>query len=199
MSSNPSALIPDASGEILQQLEQLRQRTQDTGEDLRRMEQEQEAFALEYHELTKIQANLTHLQTQAPSPQKMDFEKQLRSKKEVSEQRLNLKVLLLTSCQQVFWMSRVGRNQIKSCPQSQVAELLQMRMNLAEKHKDTLMMIENLQARVLDDELIRWKREQQLAGNGVPFHSNLDSIQVCLSQSIISLRLLPPSLDYKMF
>ena len=53
-----------------------------------------------------------------------------------------------------------------------------MRMNLAEKHKETLMLIENLQARVLDDELIRWKREQQLAGNGVPFHSNLDSIQV---------------------
>ena len=55
-----------------------------------------------------------------------------------------------------------------------------MRMNLAEKHKDTLMMLENLQAKVLDDELIRWKREQQLAGNGVPFHSNLDSIQVFL-------------------
>lgn len=53
-----------------------------------------------------------------------------------------------------------------------------MRMALAEKHKETLMIIENLQAKVLDDELIRWKREQQLAGNGVPFHSNLDSIQV---------------------
>lgn len=60
-----------------------------------------------------------------------------------------------------------------------MAELLQMRMALADKHKETLMLIENLQARVLDDELIRWKREQQLAGNGVPFHSNLDSIQVC--------------------
>jgi len=53
-----------------------------------------------------------------------------------------------------------------------------MRMGLAEKHKETLSMIESLQGRVLDDELIRWKREQQLAGNGVPFHSNLDFIQV---------------------
>ncbi|XP_046639014.1 signal transducer and activator of transcription 5B-like isoform X1 [Daphnia pulicaria] len=150
MSCNPSALLPDASGEILQQLEILRQRTQETSEDLRRMEQEQEAFALEYHELTKIQANLTHLQNQAPSQQKNDFEKQLRIKKDMSEHKLNVKVL---------------------------AELLQMRMALADKHKETLMLIENLQARVLDDELIRWKREQQLAGNGVPFHSNLDSIQ----------------------
>lgn len=95
MSSNPAALLPDASGEILQQLDMLRQRTQETGEDLRRMEQEQEAFALEYHELTKIQANLTHLQSQPPSQQKAEFEKQLRVKKEMCEQKLNLKVLNL--------------------------------------------------------------------------------------------------------
>ena len=93
MSCNPSALLPDASGEILQQLEILRQRTQETSEDLRRMEQEQEAFALEYHELTKIQANLTHLQNQAPSQQKNDFEKQLRIKKDMSEHKLNVKVV----------------------------------------------------------------------------------------------------------
>ena len=93
MSCNPSALLPDASGEILQQLEILRQRTQDTSEDLRRMEQEQEAFALEYHELTKIQANLTHLQNQAPSQQRNDFEKQLRIKKDMSEHKLNVKVV----------------------------------------------------------------------------------------------------------
>lgn len=30
---------------------------------------------------------------------------------------------------------------------------------------------------MLDDELIRWKREQQLAGNGTSFNSNLDNIQ----------------------
>lgn len=34
-----------------------------------------------------------------------------------------------------------------------------------------------LQCRVLDEELIRWKREQQLAGNGAQFNSNLDNIQ----------------------
>ena len=97
MSSNPAALLPDASGEILQQLDILRQRTQETSEDLRRMEQEQEAFALEYHELTKIQANLTHLQNQAPSQQKNDFEKQLRIKKDMSEHKLNAKVVTIES------------------------------------------------------------------------------------------------------
>jgi len=33
---------------------------------------------------------------------------------------------------------------------------------------------------VLDEELIKWKREQQLAGNGAPFtgSNSLDKIQV---------------------
>ncbi len=57
--------------------------------------------------------------------------------------------------------------------------MFQMRINISKKHEEILVMIETLQAKVLDDELIRWKRAQQLAGNGVPFASNkLDSIQV---------------------
>lgn len=47
-------LIPDSNAEIAQQLDYLRRRTQETGEDLRKMEQEQEAFALQYHECTKL-------------------------------------------------------------------------------------------------------------------------------------------------
>lgn len=42
------------ASEIVQQLERFRQRTQDTGEDLRKMEQEQEAFALQCHECSKL-------------------------------------------------------------------------------------------------------------------------------------------------
>ena len=47
-------LISDSNAEIAQQLDYLRRRTQETGEDLRKMEQEQEAFALQYHECTKL-------------------------------------------------------------------------------------------------------------------------------------------------
>ena len=95
MSSNPVGLLSDSSAEILQQLEILRQRTQETGEDLRRMEQEQEAFALEYHELSKIQASLNHFQTQPQSAQRQEFEKQLGLKRELSERKLNQKVFTL--------------------------------------------------------------------------------------------------------
>jgi hypothetical protein len=37
--------------------------------------------------------------------------------------------------------------------------------------------MKELQFRILDQELNRWKREQQLAGNGAPFGNSLDTIQ----------------------
>lgn len=58
-----------------------------------------------------------------------------------------------------------------------IASLMQLRLTLADKLKETIAQLNTLQSRVLDDELIRWKRDQQLAGNGAPFNSNLDSIQ----------------------
>jgi hypothetical protein len=59
----------------------------------------------------------------------------------------------------------------------QMAMLVDMQSSLAEKLKDTVTQLAVLQSRILDDELIRWKREQQLAGNGAKFNSNLDVIQ----------------------
>lgn len=135
--------------EILHKIELLRRRTQESGEDLRRMEQEQESFALQYHECTKLNAHLQQLSTQPPSQQNQGTEQKLRRQKEMMEQMLNQKI----------------------------AALMQLRLALGDKLKDTLASINSLQAQVLDDELIRWKREQQLAGNGAPFNSNLDNIQ----------------------
>ena len=37
--------------------------------------------------------------------------------------------------------------------------------------------VKEVQAQVLDKELIRWKREQQLAGNGQPMTANLETLQ----------------------
>lgn len=60
----------------------------------------------------------------------------------------------------------------------QVSGLLQRRMDLAEKHKGTIDRLNILQQRILDEELINWKREQQMAGNGKSFNSGkLDQIQ----------------------
>ncbi|XP_074652131.1 signal transducer and activator of transcription 5B-like [Tubulanus polymorphus] len=56
-------------------------------------------------------------------------------------------------------------------------EILQARLNLAEKHNTTLQALSQVQHKVLEEELISWKRRQQLAGNGAEFDNNLDSLQ----------------------
>ncbi|XP_066977172.1 signal transducer and activator of transcription 5B isoform X2 [Macrobrachium rosenbergii] len=143
-------MIVEPCTEIVQELEVLHRRTRETADELRQLEQEQESFALQYHDCAKINAHLSHIQSQERTPQNRDVEMNLRKRKEVGEQQLAQKV----------------------------SGLLQRRMALAEKHKGTIDRLNSLQQRILDEELINWKREQQMAGNGRPFNQNkLDQIQ----------------------
>lgn len=71
-------MIGDSVAEIVQQVEALRRKMYESGEDLRRMEQEQEAFAISYHECTKLNANLQHLATQPQNQHNLDVEKKIR-------------------------------------------------------------------------------------------------------------------------
>lgn len=48
---------------------------------------------------------------------------------------------------------------------------------LAEKHQKTLQLLRKQQTIILDDELIQWKRRQQLVGNGGPPEGSLDVLQ----------------------
>lgn len=48
---------------------------------------------------------------------------------------------------------------------------------MANHHLDVIKQLKELQFRILDQELNRWKRDQQLSGNGAPFTNNLDTIQ----------------------
>ena len=57
---------------------------------------------------------------------------------------------------------------------------MKARMDYVEKQLDTFNHLQNLQSRILENELILWKRDQQLAGNGAPFTRNLDQIQTWL-------------------
>ncbi|XP_025832756.1 signal transducer and activator of transcription 5B [Agrilus planipennis] len=146
----PSFIANSSSAEVMHKLDILRNRTREQAEDLRRMEQEQEAFALQYHECTKINATIQHLSTQPANQQEAQANLQkLTRQKEIMEQLLNQKI----------------------------AGLMQLRLALGDKLQETFTLINTLQAQVLDEELIRWKRDQQLAGNGSVFNSNLDTIQ----------------------
>jgi signal transducer and activator of transcription 5B len=59
----------------------------------------------------------------------------------------------------------------------QISTLIQCKTELEEKITTTVTDLTVLQSKVLDEELTRWKREQQLAGNGAPLTNNLDTLQ----------------------
>lgn len=122
----------------------------ETEEDLRKMQMEQESFIIQYQESNKLQANIHHIKTQmAAGPQQIEAQAKLQQQKEMVEQIL-----------------------------SQRASTLQKaRMSLEEKHQETFQILHNVQSKVLDEELIQWKTQQRLAGNGAPFNNNLDQIQ----------------------
>ncbi|XP_042239930.1 signal transducer and activator of transcription 5B-like isoform X2 [Homarus americanus] len=146
----PASMTIEPCAEIVSELDILLRRTRETADELRHLEQEQESFALQYHDCAKINAHLSHIQGQERTQQNRELEQSLRRRKDVGEQQLAQKV----------------------------SGLLQRRMDLAEKHKGTIDRLNNLQQRILDEELINWKREQQMAGNGKPFNQNkLDQIQ----------------------
>ncbi|CAB3370071.1 Hypothetical predicted protein [Cloeon dipterum] len=150
MMHNLGSALEATNAEITTQIEYLRSRTQKTAEDCRHIEQQQESFAIKYHECTKVNAQLQHLATQPRTPINLAAEAKWKQQKELLENMLS----------------------------QFVASVLQMRLQLSDQLKETISLLNALQMRVLDEELIHWKREQQLAGNGASHvQTNLDSIQ----------------------
>uniref|UniRef100_A0A673BF32 Signal transducer and activator of transcription n=1 Tax=Sphaeramia orbicularis TaxID=375764 RepID=A0A673BF32_9TELE len=134
--------------QINQAFEELRLLTQDTENDLRKLQHNQEYFIIQYQESLRIQAQLSSLATLPPADRQLR-EPALLSKRATVE----------------AWLTREANT------------LQKYRLDLAEKHQKTLQLLRKQQTIILDDELIQWKRRQQLAGNGGPPEGGLDILQ----------------------
>uniref|UniRef100_A0A3Q4MZX5 Signal transducer and activator of transcription n=1 Tax=Neolamprologus brichardi TaxID=32507 RepID=A0A3Q4MZX5_NEOBR len=142
-SNSPVGGMMDSMSQKYQQInqafEELRLLTQDTENDLRKLQHNQEYFIIQYQESMRIQAQLASLATLPPADRQLR-EPALLSKKNTVE----------------AWLTREANT------------LQKYRLDLAEKHQKTLQLLRKQQTIILDDELIQWKRRQQLAGNGGP-------------------------------
>nr|XP_019950071.1 PREDICTED: signal transducer and activator of transcription 5B-like [Paralichthys olivaceus]XP_019950072.1 PREDICTED: signal transducer and activator of transcription 5B-like [Paralichthys olivaceus] len=151
-SSSPVGGMMDSMSQKYQQInqafEELRLMTQDTENDLRKLQHNQEYFIIQYQESLRIQAQLTSLATLPPADRQLR-EPALLSKRATVE----------------AWLTREANT------------LQKYRLDLAEKHQKTLQLLRKQQTIILDDELIQWKRRQQLAGNGGPPEGGLDILQ----------------------
>ncbi|XP_011681709.1 signal transducer and activator of transcription 5B isoform X2 [Strongylocentrotus purpuratus] len=155
-----SPQAPPCNKDITENITNIRMMTQKTEEDLSNLQQKQEMFVFQYQENLRFQGRLNQLANSLAEsdPNRRAEEVSLRKKKAEVEQVL----------------------------QTEAQELLRMRMDLAEKHRKTLYSLKILQSRVLEDELIRWKRQQQLAGIGGPPEGTLDQ-QQCWCEALAEL------------
>ncbi|XP_053495649.1 signal transducer and activator of transcription 5B [Ictalurus furcatus] len=139
---------PQKYQQINQMFEELRAMTQETENDLRKLQHSQEYFIIQYQESLRIQAQLSSLASLAPA-ERVQRETSLQSRKATLE----------------AWITREANT------------LQKHRQDLAEKHQRTMALLRKQQTVIVDDELIQWKRRQQLAGNGGPPEGSLDILQ----------------------
>ncbi|XP_025063067.1 signal transducer and activator of transcription 5B isoform X4 [Alligator sinensis] len=151
-SPSPAGSLVDTMSQkhlqINQIFEELRLFTQDTENELKKLQQTQEYFIIQYQENMRLQAQFSQLSQLGPQ-ERMSRETTLQQKKASLE----------------AWLHREAQT------------LQQYRVELAEKHQKTLQLLRKQQTTILDDELIQWKRRQQLAGNGGPPEGTLDMLQ----------------------
>lgn len=122
------ATAADSPSEITQELATISRRLQESRGDLQTMEQDQSAFAVAYYDCRSLNIKLQAMCAKPQSHELVEAEIELRRQKEYQEQGINNKV----------------------------ATLLHLRLTFADKLKDTLAMLANVQSRVLDDELTRF-------------------------------------------
>ncbi|XP_056325797.1 signal transducer and activator of transcription 5B isoform X2 [Danio aesculapii] len=146
--SGPVDGTPQRYQQINQTFEELRVMTQDTENDLRKLQHSQEYFIIQYQESLRIQAQIVSLASLPPT-ERAQREAGLQSRKSTLE----------------TWLTREANT------------LQKYRQDLAEKHQRTLALLRKQQTVIVDDELIQWKRRQQLAGNGGPSEGGLDILQ----------------------
>uniref|UniRef100_A0A8C3A4E1 Signal transducer and activator of transcription n=1 Tax=Cyclopterus lumpus TaxID=8103 RepID=A0A8C3A4E1_CYCLU len=134
--------------QINQSFEELRLATQETENELRKLQHSQEYFIIQYQENLRIQAQLSSLSS-LPQAERTQRETTLQSKRTTVE----------------AWLTR------------EASTLQKYRLDLSEQHQKTLVVLRKQQTLILDEELIQWKRRQQLAGNGGPHEGGLDVLQ----------------------
>lgn len=136
--------------EVLEQIDMIKRQTEETEENLKHMQLKQEKFVIDYQNQVKLNSQIALAVQQPLSAARTEMENKLKAQKEEMDRQL------LQSAQ----------------------DILQQRIVLAGKHRTTLLGLESLQKQVVDDELIKWKKQQQLHGNGASFDASMiDTLQ----------------------
>ncbi|CAG0889472.1 unnamed protein product [Darwinula stevensoni] len=145
----PGIWYPDRMTEIQEMVSCLRQLKRETHIDLRIMEREQESFHIQYNQYDEINRALNFLQSRE------------------GQQGIEANILLL----------QTQNAEMQHSLQQKVAAIEEARRAYWQKQLSNFQRLQAL-LEVVDSELVMYKREQQLAGNGTPITRSLDQIQI---------------------
>ncbi|XP_040575664.1 signal transducer and activator of transcription 5B [Lepeophtheirus salmonis] len=137
----------DTMSRIRTQIELLKARNIDTSTELSKCHQSQEAFSVEYYSFCEKKKKMTAIVLQH-GEQHPDVVKN-KSQMDLLEKKIKERYLMLSA----------------------------QRNELVNSFFKTYHDVKEIQSIVLDTELIRWKRDQQLAGNGLEMNFSLDILQ----------------------
>jgi len=137
--ASPSGFVPaegDIASQIRQHLSNLKVKVSETGAELDRIRQEQEAFSMEYYSFREMSGKFENMKQQLgeENPETKRLQKQHAS----TNNSIRTKYLSLTT----------------------------KRGELTATYKQIYGIYREVQVEVLEKQLINWKRDQQLAGNG---------------------------------
>ncbi|KAL8599781.1 hypothetical protein ACOMHN_040491 [Nucella lapillus] len=155
---------------IMAQLQELNEKTQKCETKYKELLNKQESFIIQHQSNVKISTQLTqlHKQMEGLQNQLQHASGPVQSKLSAQLQERQIKAKALTADKKSVEMqlSELGQ------------QLLQQRIETAEMYNQIIEQLQKVQRKVLDEELIGWKRRQQLGGNGdPPPKSDLDLLQ----------------------
>ncbi|KAK0050428.1 signal transducer and activator of transcription 5B, partial [Biomphalaria pfeifferi] len=135
---------------IMNAIHELMQKTKVTENDSKNLQHKQESFIIRFSDSQRFTGQLQQLSQMPNSQEKINKEAQLRQQKEQID----------------FQLAQMAQ------------EILHLRVALSKKYEVTIVHLQELQKEILDNELISWKRRQQLAGNGLVMDStSIDTLQ----------------------
>ncbi|XP_063422808.1 signal transducer and activator of transcription 5B-like isoform X1 [Mytilus trossulus] len=178
---NPSLVIEDptvqqlaTNKQISKDIDTLQTWTSVTDTDIKQLQDKQEALIIHWKNSPNITAQLGNALNQLQ--QKLEFAKtQIQQWQQGGDNQHELEKLRNEKEELMNKEKEISAQQknVQTELSAKAQEVMELRSTLLNKYKKSFLFLEDVQKKVIDVELIAWKRKQQLSGNGAPIEEKL--------------------------
>lgn len=178
---NPSLVIEDptvqqlaTNKQISKDIDTLQTWTSVTDTEIKQLQDKQEALIIHWKNSPNLTAQLGNALNQLQ--QKLEFAKtQIQQWQQAGDNQHELEKLRNEKEELMNKEKEISAQQknVQTELSTKAQEVMELRSTLLNKYKKSFLFLEDVQKKVIDVELIAWKRKQQLSGNGAPIEEKL--------------------------